>query len=120
MSIGVVCEQIGGDSNGCWYANEALYQSYYRAAPALSLLPLEGDLRAQDRQQPHSLNKSSFFVSGEHNSLSENKTKAIPILKNPLQQPMKMLWKLTDNIKYEDCEVRDLSLLCFIPPPPII
>lgn len=27
---------------------------------------------------------------------------------------MKMLWKLTDNIKYEDCEVRDLSLLCFV------
>lgn len=27
---------------------------------------------------------------------------------------MKMLWKLTDNIKYEDCEVRGSSLICLI------
>lgn len=27
---------------------------------------------------------------------------------------MKMLWKLTDNIKYEDCEVRGSSLISFI------
>lgn len=43
LSIGVVWESRWGEggrgrkreSNGCWYANEALCQCYYRAAPAL-------------------------------------------------------------------------------------
>ena len=27
---------------------------------------------------------------------------------------MKMLWKLTDNIKYEECEVRDSCFVCTV------
>ena len=78
-----------------------------------SLPPLEGDLRAQTDKSTASIKNCIFFWAGAlftdwEQGLGDTYTQYPP------QQSMKMLWKLTDNIKYEECEVRDSCFVCMV------
>lgn len=72
------------------YANEALRLRVKRCKRE-KFLPLEGDLRALSAQRLCTAPPRSAAPRRGDRTLS--------------RRPMKMLWKLTDNIKYEECEV---------------
>lgn len=72
------------------YANEALRLRVKRCKRE-KFLPLEGDLRALSAERLCTAQPRSAASSRGDRTLS--------------RRPMKMLWKLTDNIKYEECEV---------------